>query len=457
MTQQMDQKESVMTEATALKELIQSFLQIRLDEKLDKLKKKEDKQQQLLVDRCQLELLIDDIKDEYEETRQSLSDSYQPEAWLDNKSLRVKELTLVTHAVKYQNSDAKGSSLYAAKEKADSFWVSTACLKHPANDVVGNAAALDVYKFLQLRLSDQGETILSRIFRNDEALRTALPASDEKKERWFQAFCDIKSPKIPPTTHTLAKQLYFPVGNSKYHLLAPLFPTALVHEVYLQVQTRFNDATKAARKAKKENKSYPEGYRDYPNLAVQNFGGTKPQNISQLNSERRGQAFLLPSLPPSWNSAAIRAPFGVESVFPKIFAGKVKRLTNELKNFLVKVQDRESNADIRQTRAELVGKIIDELLRYSSEIQGLPSGWSTKPECMLNQTQAFWLDPERADDEWQQQRNATDWERQISHEFANWLNATLQTDHLRFGDDERLEWKKLLQKELAWLTPEIAL
>lgn len=60
MTQQMDQKESVMTEAAALKELIQSFLQIRLDEKLDKLKKKEDKQQQLLVDRCQLELLIDD-------------------------------------------------------------------------------------------------------------------------------------------------------------------------------------------------------------------------------------------------------------------------------------------------------------------------------------------------------------------------------------------------------------
>jgi CRISPR-associated protein Csy1 len=426
----MEQKNSVMTEAAALKKMIQDFLQGRLQGKLDKLKD--------------------------EEKKQSLIESYKIEAWLDNKSRRVNELTLVTHAIKYQNPDAKGSSLYSTKEKSNNlFWVSTASLKNPVDDVVGNAAALDVYKFLQL--SYQDETILSRIFRNDEALRAALPASDEKINSWFQNFKAIKNPKIPPTTHTLAKQLYFPIGDGIYHLLAPLFPTALVHEVYRQVQTRFDDATKLARKARRESRYHPHGYRDYLNLAVQNFGGTKPQNISQLNSERKGQAFLLPSLPPTWHSSAIRMPLGVESVFPKIFAGRVKRLTNELKNHLVKVQDRVSNAEMRQTRAELVGKIIDELLQYSSDIQGLSPGWSTKNECLLSQTQLFWLDPERADDDWQQQRDATDWERQISHEFANWLNATLQTDRLRFGDVERLEWKKLLQQELAWLTPEIAL
>lgn len=450
----MEQKNSVMTEAAALKELMHNFLQERLDKKLDVLKKEENKQKR----DNPLEVELGQLKDENEENKQSLIESYNIEAWLDNKSQRVKELTLVTHAVKYQNPDARGSSLYAANEEnCESFLVSTACLKHPANDVVGNAAALDIYKFLQLSLSVHGETILSRILRNDEALRAALPASEEKKDRWFQEFIAIKNPKIPPTSNTLAKQLYFPIGDGKYHLLAPLFPTALVHEVFLKVQIRFDDVTKEARKAKRESKHYPHGYRDYPNLAVQNFGGTKPQNISQLNSERRGQAFLLPSLPPSWNPAAIRAPLGVESVFPKIFTGRVKRLTHELKNFLVKVQDRESNDEMRQTRGELLGKIIDELLQYSSEIQGLPPGWSTKPECLLNQAQVFWLDPERADDEWQEQRNGANWEERISHEFANWLNAILQTDHLRFGDAERLEWKKLLQKELAWLTPEIAL
>jgi len=454
----MEQKKIVMTEALALKTLMENFLQSRLDAKLDKLKKEEHKKKEL-VENGQSESLIDDLKGEYEEKKQSLIANHKIEAWLDNKSLRVKDLTLITHAIKYQNPDAKGSSLYAENEEcSDSFWVSTSCLKYPENDVVGNAAALDIYKFLRLSLDNISETILSRIVRNDANLRAALPASDEKKDRWFQEFSSIKNPKIPPTAHTLAKQLYFPIGDGKYHLLAPLFPTSLVHAVYLQInKDRFDDATKEARKAKLGKKYFPHGYREYPNLAVQNFGGTKPQNISQLNSERKGQAFLLPSLPPTWNSSAISPPLGVESVFPKIFAGRVKRLTNELKNFLDKVQDRGSNAEIRQKRAELVAEIIDSLLLYSSEIQGLPPGWSTKPECLLNQTQIYWLDPDRADDEWQQQREATDWERRISHEFANWLNATLQTDHLRFGDDERLEWKKLIQKELAWLTPEAAL
>ncbi|MEI7707186.1 MAG: type I-F CRISPR-associated protein Csy1 [Chlorobium sp.] len=422
----------VMAEATALKEIMEKFLYDRLEDKLKKLNE------------------LDDEKDT------ALRKEYQLEAWLDNKSLRVKELTLVTHAIKYQNPDARGSSLYASKDdNHDAFCVSTASIKLPLHDVVGNAAALDIYKFLQLK--HQEETLLSRMLRNDNAFRLSLPASEEKKDRWFQLFGAIKEMKSSASSDTLAKQIYFPLPDRKYHLLAPLFPTALVHEVYKQVQTRYEDDTKAARKARREENYHPHGYRDYPNLAVQNFGGTKPQNISQLNSERRGMAYLLPSLPPSWHSSAVRPPLGVDTIFPKIFAGKAKRLINELKNFLIKVQDRESNAEIRQRRAELVSEIIDRLLQYSSEIQGLLPGWTQNPECRLNQAQAFWLDPERADDDWQKQRETTDWESRICHEFANWLNATLQTDHLRFGDAERLEWKKLLQKELAWLTPEIDL
>ena len=421
-----------MVEATALKEIMEKFLYDRLEDKLKKLKE------------------LDDEKDT------ALRKEYQLEAWLDNKSLRVKELTLVTHAIKYQNPDARGSSLYASKDdNHDAFCVSTASIKLPLHDVVGNAAALDIYKFLQLK--HQEETLLSRMLRNDNEFRLSLPASEEKKDRWFQLFGAIKEMKGSASSDTLAKQIYFPLPDGKYHLLAPLYPTALVHEVYKQVQTRYEDDTKAARKARREENYHPHGYRDYPNLAVQNFGGTKPQNISQLNSERRGMAYLLPSLPPSWHSSAVRPPLGVDTIFPKIFAGKAKRLINELKNFLIKVQDLESNAEIRQRRAELVSEIIDRLLQYSSEIQGLPPGWTQNPECRLNHAQAFWLDPERADEVWQQQRETTDWESRICHEFANWLNATLQTDHLRFGDAERLEWKKLLQKELAWLTPEIDL
>lgn len=446
-----------MTEAAALKDLMETFLQERLNKKLDELQKEENKKSATIFPDDELEKL----KDEYEGKKQSLIDSYQLEVWLDDAAKRVQKISEVTHAIKYQNPYATGSCIYSVPTKKQNYgfkWVTTESINHPITDAVCDTAAdWPVYMFLQKSLSDDNETLLSRMLRNDEALRTALPSSKEKKDGWFQSFCGLKELKGRPSTSSLAKQLYFPVGENQYHLLAPLFPTSLVHKVYLQVQTRFDDATKDARNAKKEGRFHLHGYREYPNLAVQKFGGANKQNISQLNMLRNGKAFLLPSLPPSWNSVAIRAPFGVESVFPIIFAGKVKRLTHELKTFLVKVKDRGSNAGMRQTRAELVGKIIDELLQYSSEVQGLSPGWSAKPECLLNQAQLFWLDPERADDKWQHQRDATDWERQISHEFANWLNATLQTDHLRFGDDERLEWKKLLQKELVWLTPEIAL
>ena len=55
-------------------------------------------------------------------------------------------------------------------------------------------------------------------------------------------------------SHTLAKQLYFPLPDDGYHLLAPLFPTALVHGVHTHLQeARFSDAAKAARAARRAN------------------------------------------------------------------------------------------------------------------------------------------------------------------------------------------------------------
>ena len=48
----------------------------------------------------------------------------------------------------------------------------------------------------------------------------------------------------------------------------------------------------------------------YASLAVQELGGTKPQNISQLNSERRGDNYLLASLPPVWKTVAVQPVHG---------------------------------------------------------------------------------------------------------------------------------------------------
>ncbi|MBF7055095.1 type I-F CRISPR-associated protein Csy1, partial [Halomonas sp. KAO] len=129
-------------------------------------------------------------------------------------------------------------------------------------------------------------------------------------------FASITEPKGAPSSHVMGKQLYWLVGDdptddTAYHLLAPLYATALTHRFYAQVSPNtwfFGDHNKAARKALKDKAPFEGGYTSYPNLAVQKLGGTKPQNISQLNSERGGQNYLLASLPPNWDSREVYAP-----------------------------------------------------------------------------------------------------------------------------------------------------
>lgn len=413
-------------EASSLRKAIENFLQNRLQEKLNKEKKADD--------------------DNLEKIKQA----YEIENWLDDAARRANQIQLATHALKYMNPDAKGSNIYVEKANQEQFQynlVATQTLIERKNDVTGSAAALDIYKFLEL--THEHETLLERILRNDSTLRAALPGTEENKDNWFRSFASITKERNAPSSHTLAKQIYFPIEDEQYHLLAPLFPTSLIQAVYDQIQTRFNETTKAARIARKENKPYPQGYREYVNLAVQTFGGSKPQNVSQLNSNRGGKTYLLASLPPNWRSVPINPPLNVKSLFQP-FGYRVRELTKTLREFLEK-KIKQNNIDIRDRRAVLVAEICDELLAYAAEIQSLIPGWSADKNCQLSKAQTYWLDPKRTifDFEWAKEKEATDWKQQISDDFATWLNQTLETDKLVFGDAEHDVWEELLKRELA--------
>lgn len=62
---------------------------------------------------------------------------------------------------------------------------------------------------------------------------------------------------------------------------------------------RFSEESKAIRDARKAGKWHSQPDIRFPNLAEMHFGGTKPQNISLLNSVRGGRVWLLPSMPPA--------------------------------------------------------------------------------------------------------------------------------------------------------------
>ena len=403
------------------------------------------------------ERLADKLEKEKDEGKhQKLRDRHQPAVWIADAIHRVKQIGLATHAIKYSHPDARGSSLCSdGCEAAGEDLVGTHTLGDQRSlDVVGNAASLDVYKFLNLEVD--GVPFWQRARDQDAALLAALPGSAEENRAWADSFATLAQDGPKPASHPLAKQVYWHLGTNDYHLLQPLFPTSLVQRVNdILRKARFSDEAREARKARLDEKSYAYGFRDWPELLIQKFGGTKPQNISQLNSERHGEAWLLPSLPPSWKQVGLRPPLHMDTVF-KHLPYRFNRKAEELERYLASVKGW-NNQDIRDGRMRRVSEIIDDLIQCGcSYVDGLPAGWSADAECKLDNIECYWLDPNRDSEDFQQRRSSTDWPRDIADRFGMWLNSRLRRRYkLPVGDHEHREWQREFESELADLLREI--
>lgn len=415
------------------REAIAAFLQERLHAKLDKL------------------------KDEENDKRQEVLAQHQPTAWLEDAARRVQQIQAVTHALKPIHPDARGTNLYVEPSTLPALAElgSHALDEHFVGDVVGNAAALDVYKLLKLEV--HGRSLLTALLAHDADALAALHPDPQQAQALRDALVSLTQPRAEsPSSHTLAKQLYWLTGSdacddAHYTLLAPLYATSLAHAVHAQVQEdRFGEANKAARQARRERKMHNGVFHDYPGLAVQNMGGTKPQNISQLNSERRGVNYLLSSLPPNWQTSAVRLPVHAASVFDRLFIARpeVRRTVRALRVFLESNPD--TNLATRERREALLDTLVDELVSLAAELQQLlPPGWSRDDErfANLHRSEQLWLDPLRAEQpdeaefarEWLQ----LDWPAAVGQRFANWLNAQLR-GKLPLGDAEARAWQKEL-------------
>ena len=416
----------------AYRAAISAFLQERLQAKLDKLKPDDPQRDAVIA-------------------------SFAHDVWLTSAAKRVEQIQAVTHSLKPIHPDARGTNLYVEPRTLPPLAElgSHALGERFVGDVVGNAAALDVYKMLKLEVN--GRSLLTALLAQDADALAALHTDPAQAQALRDAFVSLTQPRAEgPSSHTLAKQLYWLTGtdacdDAHYTLLAPLYATSLAHAVHAQVQEdRFGEANKAARQARRERKVHDGVFHDYPGLAVQNMGGTKPQNISQLNSERRGMNYLLSSLPPKWKVNAQRFPTHADSVFTRYFDSRplVRQTVKTLRRYL------ESNPnpvkDTRDHRKELVDVLVDEMVNMAAELQhALPPGWTLDDPrfSALNEDEKTWLDALRAElpeeDDFANRWLAMEWPDAIGTRFGNWLNARLE-GQLSFSDIEFREWKKEL-------------
>lgn len=386
--------------------------------------------------------------------RAAIHQQFTPSLWLEDAARRVGQIQAVTHSLKPTHPDAKGTNLYCPPQAMPELpVVGSHCLGDDfAGDVVGNAAALDVYKFLKIEYQDR--TLLELALNRDADLATALSDDPTQADAWISAFAGLTQPRGRIASHTLAKQIYWliaddPRDDASFHLLAPLYASTLAHRVYETVQDdRFGEEAKAARQAKKDGAFSPQPVRDYPQIAIQQLGGTKPQNISQLNSERRGNNILLASLPPIWQSIDQKPLLGTDSMFHRY--GRRTPVREMVKGLLALLKsDPARNLATRKRRQEWVNGLMDEFLQFSAELRSLPPGWSQETDCRLGSAEKHWLDPEGVE-----QARApsglplpTDTAEEVSALFANWLNAQLR-DPLPMGDPEFLEWRDLMYEQI---------
>ena len=384
------------------------------------------------------------FRPDWQQRRQDVLDKFRPDVWLSDAAARAKQISLVSHALKYTHSDAKGTSLLLASSAVNpDGYLSSSALRVLKADVVGNAAVLDVANLLLLE--HDGVRLLDRLAGDDTSALQPFGNAEQLAD-WLRGFKEALKVK-EPSSHSLAKQLYFPLPGegAGYHLLAPLSASSLNHAVFQRVQhSRFSDEAKAARDARRKGLYWQEGTRDYLNLAMQKFGGSNKQNVSLFNSQRNGVLYFFDSRPPTWKNQS-KPPKSTEAFWAG-YRSRIREPLDELIGFLQWAEQQQlNNRHVRGKRAAMVAAMVDELYRYAAHIQQLPPGWSAESFGM--KPEACWLDPGRQDKDFQYERDGKGWCKPLALTFGRVLSKAMESKKLSMSDVEIAYFKQQIKRE----------
>lgn len=340
-------------------------------------------------------------------------EEFSLEMWLPDAAKRAKQLSLVSHPGKFSHPSAKTSSIIASCERNSDGYVRTGNVVSGL-DVLGNAAALDVYKFLSLPMQN-GRTVLENLENKTSDIRQQFTLATTSFDDLHSGLMSIKQDDSTSIqTSGKVKQVYFPVDDG-YHLLSLLTPSGLMFKLKERInEIRFSDQSKLAREAKRKNELSAHGFSELYDLSIIGFGGTKPQNISVLNSQNFGQSYLLQSLPPVLQTRLIYPPkksFFSDTLNPWKYKDSFQAFHN-----LIYMDY--SNVNIREGRDKVIQFIISQVIDRMWMIRQLEKGWSEQQGFDgLPMYQKLWLD-----DFYSLQREESDeWLIKVTDELALWF------------------------------------
>nr|WP_243888202.1 type I-F CRISPR-associated protein Csy1 [Shewanella algae] len=338
--------------------------------------------------------------------------------WLPDAAKRAGQISIASHPCTFSHPSARknkngyvSSIISKNKPSADGFLRSGNVAVE--QDALGNAAALDVYKFLSLPMSDQ-RSLLVHIEQESELARQLLEVPTCDYQTLRDGFLKMIDSDQASVSSSKIKQVYFPVAEGEYHLLSLLTHSGHLFELRKRLDAmRFGELVKEARECKKANRFHPEGYQEIFGLTTIGFGGTKPQNISVLNNQNAGKAHLLPSIPPNLTPREIRLP--KTDFFKECFTAWQAKEMLEALHRLFKADY--NNINIRDGRDYRIQQYVDLVIEKMWQVRLFLTGHQGDLPSELPLEQKVWLYPEFES----QREQENEWLDKITRQIARGL------------------------------------
>lgn len=358
------------------------------------------------------------------------------EQWLPSASKRAGQMSMSTHPCTFSHPSArKNKNSYVTPVIAE-------CEKKPdgflrtgnadvETDALGNAAALDVFKFISLIMSD-GKKLINHIIEDTVLSKELLNIKSISYKELRDGFLDIANVDEEIITSSKIKQVFFPVEDN-YHQLSVLTNSGLVFKLRQRIdKIRFSEDTKELRGMKRRNEFSENGFPEIFGITTIGYGGTKPQNISVLNSQNGGKTHLLSSMPPSLERRSVQFPktnFFTDSFYKREYIDVFQALHKIFKTDY-------NNINIREGRdyriQELIDRIVDKMwaVRATTESQHYDSS-------KLKSHQRTWLDSKHK----HEREESDEWLNKLINEISGWTIRTyekiLGKQAIKLGEAER--------------------
>jgi CRISPR-associated protein Csy1 len=309
-------------------------------------------------------------------------------------------------------------------------------------DALGNAAALDVYKFLTLIMQDD-RSLLTHIQQDSALAENLLSIKSQSYEDLKTGFLAMVESSVENITSSKIKQVYFPVDNN-YHQLSLLTNSGMLYQLRKRIDTlRFSDQVKELRDKKRKNEFSEQGYCEIYGLTTIGYGGTKPQNISVLNNQNGGKAHLLSSLPPTIEKRSTHFPktdFFIES-FQKLEVASLFHILQKI------IKDQRNNINIRDARDYCIQEIIDKIIDKMWAVRAISADQYHQDSSKLKDHQLTWLHQDFV-----QQRETSDaWLDQLTTEIARWISRAYENvlgkQSIKLGDQELAHIEQLVEQK----------